>query len=149
MTKKNIFLTALFVVLVAVWAVCFSGWFKKERIDVMLDLHSQRRRAGNNGPDMPLATFGFSHEYQFVEVKVVSASALLTNAAPLPEWHLVSESNSVPVKMVIYGQWIQGMKPAFANARAKPLQPGESYHLFIKAVSGEEGDFNFKMPPSK
>ena len=150
MTKKNIALTVLFVALVAVWVICFSGWFTKERIDVMLDLHTQRRRAGNNNtPDAPLATFGFNHPYQLVEVKVLSARALLTNAAPLPEWHLVSESNSVPVKMIIYGQWLQGMKPAFANTRPKPLQPGESYHLFIKAVSGEEGDYDFKMPPSK
>ncbi|HEX4342861.1 MAG TPA: hypothetical protein VH255_05695 [Verrucomicrobiae bacterium] len=147
MTKKNIVLTLCLVIMAAVWVIYFSGWFTKQNIEIMHNFHSQRKRAGsNNTSTAPVLSFGFSREYQLVELKVLSESALHTNAAPLPEWHLTSESNSVPLKMLIYGQWIQGMKPAVPNSRPHPLQPGQSYRLLVKTTTGQEGDYEFKSP---
>ena len=159
MTKKNIFLLSLVVVLAGVYVIYFSGWFGTKNIQIMHDVHPARRAvnprrsslpSANAGAAVqPLISFGFTREYQLTEVKVVAASALATNASALPVWHLSSESNSFPVKMIIYGQFIRGMKPFVANSRPQPLQPNETYRLFVKAGSRTEGEYEFKTPPGQ
>jgi hypothetical protein len=149
MTKKNIFLLSLVVVLAGVYVIYFSGWFGTKNIQIMHDVHPARRAVNARTPPQPIISFGFTREYQLTEVKVVAASALATNASALPVWHLSSESNSFPVKMIIYGQFIRGMKPFVANSRPQPLQPNETYRLFVKAGSRTEGEYEFKTPPGQ
>ena len=144
MTKKNIFLLGLLVVIAAAWLIFFRN--PPAKIQIMHNVHGPRRRAGNfNAATGPILTFGFDREYELTDISVVQASALKTNDTPVPVWHLVSESNSIPVKTIFYGQWVRGMKAAMGT-RPQALHQNESYRLSLKAVTGETGDYEFKAP---
>jgi len=54
---------------------------------------------------------------------------------PRPIWHLVSDSNSVPTKDLVYGIPVRGMRPSVKGATPDPLEPGEKYRLLIEAGS--------------
>ena len=46
---------------------------------------------------------------------------------------MVSDSNSVPIKELVYGMYIRGMRPSVKGATPDPLQPGVKYRLLIEA----------------
>ncbi len=73
---------------------------------------------------------------KLTSVKVLQVSVLETNKYALPLWHLVSDSNSVPVKDFGYGMPIRGMRPAVQGSTPDPLEPNVKYRLQIEA-----GDF--------
>src|ERR1700722_2299445 len=127
MNKKNIVLIAGALVLAGVYAIYFTAWFKTETIQISHTSRVTRLvvRPGqkNNSATVPIA-FGFEHEYRFSEIKVVPVTALETNKDAHPLWHLISDSNSVPLKFFFYGERVKGMKFAVAGMRAEPLQPG-------------------------
>jgi len=79
--------------------------------------------------------FGFDRNLKLTCLKVIPVSALETNKYALPIWHLVSESNSVPIKDFSYGTRIAGMHPAVNGAVPDPLEPGVKYRLLIEAGS--------------
>jgi len=61
-----------------------------------------------------------------------------------PVWHLISDSNSVPVKVFSYGQGIRGMKPAVAGSRAQPLETNVAYRLLVTAGKAK-GQHDFEI----
>lgn len=160
MTKKNIFLLTVLVGVAAVWVIYFSGWFAMGHIGITHDIHVARQgvvpRKNPQTPAAPVAavpakpvvTFLFNRAYALTELKVVLASAFATNTSVLPAWRLITTSNSIPIKMITYGQYIPGMKPWVENHPAQPLLPGESYKLIVKAGSRLQGEYEFKMPPA-
>ena len=77
-----------------------------------------------------------------MSLKVIPLSDIQTNKYPHPIWQLVSDSNSVPVKDLVYGMRIQGMRPAVQGASADPLEPGVSYRLLIEA-NGLKAEHDF------
>src|SRR5436853_348199 len=83
--------------------------------------------------------FGFDRKLKLNSVKVIPLRSIETNKYPQPIWHLVSDSNSVPVKDFVYGARIPGMRPSIPGATADPLEPGVGYRLLIQA-----GSFNSK-----
>ena len=72
------------------------------------------------------------------------ASPAATNAAAPALWHLVSDSNSVPVKGFLYGDYIRGMKPYVKGSRPQPLATNVTYRLFVKAGS-LQGEHDFGL----
>jgi hypothetical protein len=66
---------------------------------------------------------------------VIPLCDIETNKYPQAVWHLISDSNSVPIKTFTYGMRIQGMHPAMKDTRADPLVPGLEYRIFIEAGS--------------
>ena len=74
-------------------------------------------------------TFGFDRKVKLIELKVIPMSAIETNKYPQPIWHLVSESNSAPIKDFSYGSPIQGMHPAIKDAAPDVLEPGVKYRV--------------------
>lgn len=148
MTRKNIFLITFLVILIGGYAIYLSGLFAKENIQIMHNIHGPRQRSGNT-PNTAVVTFGFTHPYELTDVKVVSVKEWETNSSPVPLWHLISDSNSIPLKMMIYGQWIRGMKPAVAGVRTRPLLPGETYLLTVKAGARRFGQHEFHVPAEK
>jgi hypothetical protein len=146
MRKKNLILIAVALALAGVYAVYFTDWFKPKIIHISYVSRAMRlgRRVGlkNNSATVPV-TFGFDQGYRFSEIKVVPVAALQTNDDALPIWHLISDSNSVPLKFFSYGQRIPGMKFAVAGMRAEPLQPGVTYRLFVKSGSAN-GQHDFQ-----
>jgi hypothetical protein len=79
------------------------------------------------------------------EITLVAVDAAGTNQSNLPLWHLVSSSNSVPVKSFFYGQNIRGLRPAVSGSRPQPLATNVTYRLIIQAgkVKGQH-DFQLK-----
>ena len=94
-----------------------------------------RPRAAATGVEAQLVTFGFEREYKLTEIKVIPLKSLQTNQYPEIVWHLVSDSNSVPIKHFNYGQGIRGMKPVVTGVRPQPLLPNVTYRLFVQAGS--------------
>ena len=52
---------------------------------------------------------------------------------PLPLWHLVSDSNSVPVMTFFYGQNLRGLQPQVPGSRPQPLATNVAYRLCVTA----------------
>ena len=115
------------------YACLFAGWFKPKTIEIY---HTQRPAgyAMRNRRDVPATlSFGLEGRFKLTEIKVVSLAAWQTNHGVPPVWHLVSDSNSVPVNLFSYGQRIRGMKPAVIGERPLPLEPNVPYRLFVTA----------------
>jgi len=149
MNKKNLISLAVLFVLVAAYAYFFTDWFKPRRIEIfhasrMIMRGGARVKAGNANTMMVL--FGLNGAYKLTEVKVIPLDELKTNSLALPVWHLVSDSNSVPIKEFAYGVMIRGMKPAIGKEWPKPLETNETYRIFVAAGS-VKGQHDFTALP--
>jgi hypothetical protein len=144
MTKKNWLLILAAVALAAFYAFYFTDWFQPKTIKIFhatRNLHPRMLRGGA----LPALQFGINRQLQLTELRVVPAAGFQTNKNVLPLWHLVTDSNSVPVKMFSYGQFIGGMKPAIKGTRAQPLETNVTYRLIVTAGKFKgEHDFELK-----
>ena len=141
MTKNGIALSVIAVLLAAVYVYAFTDWFRSETIQIIPTIRPGRVSAVPRDPDQAAVypvSFAFSGKYKLTSVKVLAADDLATNKFPTPLWHLVPEisnSNSVPVKSIVYGYPVKGMKPAVARMQPEPLSPDVDYVLQIEAGS--------------
>jgi hypothetical protein len=135
MTGKNIALLALAAVLAVVYAVYFTDWFAPKTFKIfhtsrnLRPLRPGMARAGV----LPSLQFGVNRELRFTELKVVPLEAWETNRQVLPLWHLVTKSNSVPVKSFFYGQNISGLRPAIMGTHPELPATNVTYRMFITA----------------
>jgi len=134
------------------YACLFAGWFKPKPIEIY---HTWRPAgyAMRNQRDAPATlSFGLEGRFRLTEIRVVSLAAWQTNHGVPPVWHLVSDSNSVPVNLFAYGQRIRGMKPAVPGERPQTLEPDVTYRLSITAgkIQGQH-DFEIggSLPAAK
>lgn len=145
MTKNNWLLIFAAVALAAVYAVYFTDWFQPKTIQIFHTSRNLRPRLLRGGGALPSLQFGISRQLQLTELRVVPAAGFQTNKNVLPLWHLVTVSNSVPVKMFYYGQFIGGLKPAIKGTRAQPLETNVTYRLIVTAGQFKgEHDFELK-----
>jgi hypothetical protein len=147
MTKKQLTLLALAVVLGGFSLYLNRDWFAKDDIHIFHRSRPQRpgmfrrNRPVANSPTDPVL-FGFDAKLKLKTVKVIPLSDIATNKYPHAIWHLVSESNSVPTKEFSYGAPIAGMHAALKGVTADPLEPGVQYRLLIETESRKaEHDF--------
>lgn len=136
MTKNGIVLSVIAVLLAAVYVYAFTDWFRSETIQIIPTIRPGRVSAIPRDPDQAAVypvSFAFSGKYKLTTVKVLAAEDLATNKHPTPLWHLISDSNSVPVKSIVYGYPVKGMKPAVARMQPEPLSPDVDYVLQIEA----------------
>ena len=130
--------------LLAVYVICFTDWFRSQNLSIF---HVSRkvpaRMAAANGPVNLI--FGLNRKFNLTEVEVVPLQAYQTNKHVLPLWHLVSDSNSVPIKSFIYGQFIRGLKPAVPGTRPQRLTNNVTYRLLITAGK-IKGEHDFQGP---
>jgi len=151
MDKKSWFLIGFVILLAGVYAWFFTNWFKPKTIHIF---HMARPptnakvgvRVAEGNKDTAIVTFGFDRPYRLTEIKVVRLADWQTNRWTEPVWHLISDSNSVPVKMFPYGLALRGMQPAIAKAWPQPLEPNVTYRLFVSAGS-LKGQHDFIPPP--
>ena len=146
MTKKNLVLLLFTLGLAVVYAIWFTDWFHPVALRIShthRDLHPHLQ----HGNALPGLKFGVNGEFRLTEIKVVPLAGYETNHNVLPLWHLVSDSNSVPVKFFIYGARIRGMRPAPPGSRPQPLTTNVVYRLFVRAgkIAGEH-DFQIGPP---
>ena len=144
MTKKNWLLISVAVALAAIYGAFFTDWFKPATVEIFHTNRTMHARFQRNG-GVPSLIFGLNRQLKLTDVKLVSLDAFHTNKNSLPLWHLVSDSNSVPVKSFFYGQFIRGLKPAVPGSRPQPLETNVNYRLIVEAgkIKGEH-DFELQ-----
>lgn len=145
MTKNGIVLSVIAVLLAAVYVYAFTDWLRSETIQIIPTIRPGRVAAVPRDPDQtPVypVSFAFSGKYRLTCVKVVAADDLATNKHPTPLWHVVSDSNSVPIKSIVYGYPVKGMRPAVARMQPEPLLPDVEYVLMVEA-GGIKAQTNF------
>lgn len=155
MAKKQIVLLIVALAVLSVAAYHFiNDWFAPEEIQIVHTLRPYTPRAsrGRTPPATPppgnTVLFSLDRRCRLTEVKVVPLAEWQTNKYAHPVWHLISESNSVPVKSFAYGERIRGMHPPVRGAQADPLQPGVTYRLFLKAGK-LEAQHDFQTTPRR
>ena len=136
MSKQTVALIAVAMVLAAVYVAFFTDWFRQPQIQILPQIRPPQRgtRAAPQG-DTPVypVTFAFDKKYQFTEIRVVAAEDEKTNKYPHAVWHMISDSNSIPTKALVYGAPIRGMKPKVPRAQPDPLEPDVPYVLYVQA----------------
>jgi hypothetical protein len=145
MAKKQLVLIGVAVILFGVYACYFSGWFTPKQIFIQHSLRVGVPPRGAMGriekvdDKMNVMTFAFNGKFDLTEVKVVALAEIQTNKYAHPLWHVVTESNSVPMKAIVYGMRIRGMQPKVKGAEADPLDANVAYRLIVDAgkVHGE------------
>jgi hypothetical protein len=145
MTKKNWLLVACALALGVIYVRYFTDWFQPQTIHIAHTTRNLRSRA-RPANDSPPLNFGLNGQYRLTEITVVPLAAWQTNPNASPVWHLISDSNSVPVRTFSYGQGIRGMKPAVAGSRPQPLETNVPYRLFVTAGK-IQGQHDFTLKP--
>ena len=137
MTKNGTILSLVALLLAAAYVYFFTDLFNKQAIQIIPQIRPSRGSTSKDPTIAPVypVSFSFNGKYSFTSVKVLSASELATNKYANPLWHLISDSNSLPTKAIVYGVPIKGMKPAIPRARPEPLQPDVPYVLIVEAGS--------------
>lgn len=151
MTRKIWGLVALAVLLAGLSLYLNKDWFAKDNIQISHRSRPargpwfrQNKRSGDSTVN-PIV-FLFDRRLRLKSVKVVPVSDIETNKYPQPIWHLISDSNSVPVKDLTYGMHVPGMRPALKDTHAEPLEPGAKYRLYIEA-GGLKAEHDFEPEP--
>jgi hypothetical protein len=144
MSKKGLVFTVLLAALAGLYLYT-SDWFSKPTIQIIFQIRPSgpSRIPRDDGTQVYPVSFAFDQKYRLNSVKVVSASEFATNKYAHPLWHLVSDSNSVPTKVVLYGIPPRGMKPNVPKARPAPLLPNVTY-LFLIEAGKLKGQKEFK-----
>ena len=148
MTKQSIVLITVAVVLAGVYVAFFTDWFVKPEIQILPQIRPPLR--GKSAASVPQGdvavypvTFAFDKKYQFTEIKVVAAEDEKTNKYPHAVWHMISDSNSIPLKAIQYGAPLRGMKPKVPRSPPDPLQPEVTYRLHLTATGRAKGTKTF------
>ncbi|MGH8022134.1 MAG: hypothetical protein ACRED1_01030 [Limisphaerales bacterium] len=142
MDKKNTTLIAILLVLVLGYVIFFTDWFRPRVIHLFYTTRPVGRFRAR--PELPYILFGLEGRYRLTEITVVSLDGQKRPEA-LPLWRLISDSNSVPIKIFIYGEHIYGMRPATAGDRPLDLVTNQTYRLLVRAGRAKgQIDFNIK-----
>jgi len=141
--KRNWILVTVAVVLAVIYVVFFTDWFKPKTLQIFHTSRTVHTRR-NHGTTERVMIFGLNRLLPLKEIKVVQLAAYQTNQNTLPLWHLISDSNSVPVKAFVYGLPIRGLKPEVPGVHPQPLAKDTTYRLFV--VSGDvKGEHDFEL----
>src|SRR5258708_35857058 len=135
MTRKNWMLIAVAVLLGGLSLYLNKDWFAKDIIQISHRsrpprgnlFHRRRADTGDEGAAINSLVFILDRKVKLTSLKVIPVSDIATNKYPHPIWHLVSDSNSVPIKDFTYCMRLPGMRPAVKDATPDPLEPEQKY----------------------
>lgn len=88
--------------------------------------------------------FALDRKCKLTEIKVIPVPGSESNSNSLPVWHVISDSNSIPVKAFAYGDHIRGLRPLVRKQRAMPLESNVTYRLIVRA-GRELGQHDFTV----
>jgi hypothetical protein len=155
MNKRNIILLVLFVAVSAAAIYVFKDWFQPEPIQIA---YMVRPAPAARNPKPPTTdrfapsgkpgfnvTFSFNQELMLKAVRLYDLQDAQTNKYPHPIWNLTSESNSPPVKSIVYGARVRGLHTTVKGAVIDPLVAGQSYRLVIE-TSDRTAERDFTLP---
>ena len=132
------------------YVIWFTDWFKPRTIRIFSTIRQIHNRRHGNVTE-PALIFGLEPALiKLTEIKVVPLADFKKNPEALPLWHLVSDSNSVPVKNFIYGYGIRGMRTTIDGAEPGELDSNTVYRIIIKAGKARgEKDFELSGTPAE
>jgi len=142
MSKKQLGLILLAVVIGGLWLYLYSDWFMRQRIQIHTRLlpptlaRLQKRLPASvlgKTPGAAPMMFEWDRMLKLTDVEVIPLSALQTNQYASDVWHLVSDSNSPPTRGLIYGESVPGMRPATKGLEPESLVEGEKYRFVIRS----------------
>lgn len=153
MTKKLWMLLGFAVGLGGISLYWNTDWFRSDNIQIHhrfrpARFERTRKRAAAPATAFAPVFFEFDRKLKLTEISVVPVSDAQTNKYPHPIWHMISDSNSVPTKGIMYGEFVPGMKPEVKGATPDPLEPGVQYRLMLQAGAVKaQHDFAAAEPP--
>lgn len=151
MTNKNMILVLCALMLTGVYVYFFTDWFAPPDIQIIhtirpnVQRERQAKRRDTPPPSSHTVSFAINRRLTLKSVRVIPAADVATNKYPHPIWHLISDSNSVPTKSVVYGQSLRGMRPAVKGDWPDPLHPNTAYKLLLESDRGKV-EHDFKTP---
>jgi hypothetical protein len=157
MQKREITWIVVLLLLAGAYIHFFSNWGQKREIRVLASVRPSlpqfRRRGG--APAVTNAfpfrvIFELDGSYKLTGLELTELDPQHTNGGDHALWHLVSKSNSLPVKVFQYGQLIKGLEPDIEGAQPEPLAPGGIYRLEVSAgsLTGASPPFVIPLPPN-
>jgi len=154
MTRKQLLLAGLVVLLAGFSLYLNRDWFASKDIHIyhrsLPDraslIRGRKTPRKDESPADPVF-FGFDRKLKLTSIEVFPVKELETNKYAHALWHLVSDSNSVPVRDITYGVPIKGMRPALKAATPDDLQPGEPYRIVLHTASYEKVEHDFVPNP--
>ena len=147
MAQKPSLLIALLVVLGGLFMYLNRDWFQRRPIQISHRFYRFAGRFGHSDTATPVM-FEFDRRLKLTSIKIVSLADAQTNKYPHPLWYMMSSSNSVPTKGVVYGMDVPGMRPAVKGATADPLDPQQTYRLLLEAGCAR-GQHDFTLEPTE
>ena len=146
--KKKILIGVTVVVVIGLYAYVYRDWLRPGEMQISHRLSTGRSMRGNSHTNRTAnvtdVAFGFNRAYKLTDVKVIPVAELATNQYAHPIWHLVSDSNSIPVKGFVYGEHIRGMRKSVKKSLPDTLETNVTYRLFVEAI-GQKGHYDFKI----
>lgn len=132
MNNKAVLLAAILALMLSLYLSVFRGC-KEEPLRITATLRPAPRGTPTQRGVTPMydAAFSFNKHYKLASFKVVEAADAATNKYPVALWHIVAGEKSVPVRSVIYGKPVRGMRPAIADLEPEALQPNIEYTVLI------------------
>ena len=132
MTKTGIFLIVVALALGATYLYRNTDLFVPSTIHIQALVRPTRVDPTTRFDDTSVApvSFAFDKKFSLTEVMVVKANDAKVSKFPHAFWHLISDSNSVPVKSLVYGGMApKGMKPKIPQGFA-----GLTDSLVLKSI---------------
>ncbi|MBI5386875.1 MAG: hypothetical protein HZA90_19555 [Verrucomicrobia bacterium] len=144
MRKNTIVLITVLLLLAGCYGYFFTDWFQSPTIQILAQVRPSRNVRPTPGmPTTYPVSFAFDRKLRLTEIRVVNLDDEKTNKYPHAYWHLISDSNSMPTKAIVYGQPLRGLKPKVPRARPEPLEPDVKYRLYVSAGKNK-GQIDFK-----
>jgi hypothetical protein len=157
MKKREIAWIVVLLLLIGAYIHFFSNWGQKREIRVVASIRPSlpmgRRRGGAPAVTNALpfrVIFELDGSYKLTGLELTEVDTHHTNAAEHVLWHLVSKSNSTPVKVFQYGQTIKGMEPDIDGVQPEPLAPGGIYRMEVstRSLTGASPEFVIPAAPN-
>lgn len=144
MTKKNCLTITILAVLAVVYAIYFTDWFRPKTLSIFHTYRNLRHGPARLGA-MPSLIFGITgSKVRLTDVRVLAEADAKTNNNPVTVWHIISDSNSIPISTFFYGQFIPGMHPEIKGTRPQDLETNVTYRLIVQAGK-YKGDHPFRL----
>jgi hypothetical protein len=131
MQKSEVKWIVALLALIGVYVLLFHNRFAREQMTI----HPSLRPSRQADATVFSVFFALNDDFKLTSVKVIPFQGENFNPLGRAVWHLISDSNSVPIRAFGYGQRIKGMKPALQEAQPEPLEAGVVYRLLVEAGS--------------
>ena len=147
--RKNLWIATVVLVVIGLYAYVYRDAFRPKEIvithRVAFGPPVRGLSRANQNIKVTRLAFGFDRKCQLTEIKVIPVAGPWAGSNAPPLWHVISDSNSIPVRAFAYGDHILGLRPLVQKSRPVPLEPNVTYRLFVRA-GRETGQHDFSVP---